>query len=151
MTRPVTRSAQRSLHCPCGRAKIVARGLCGSATRCAGRTGATSAGLREAVLARDGRCCRVCHTPERGKRSLAVHHRVPGRSELGLMLTLCPGCHAKVTRTAVLRADWQPLLRTLWREQHPRAHEQGRLDFRIPMPVPVPATALLFASGEEEN
>ncbi len=63
------------------------------------------------------------------------------------MLTLCPGCHAKVTRTAVLRINWRPLLRTLWREQHPRAHEQGQLNFRAPQPAL--ATALLFASGGE--
>ena len=65
------------------------------------------------------------------------------------MLTLCPACHAKVTRTALLRADWSPLLRTLWREQHPNAHEQGRLDFRAP--IPTLATTPLFAGGEEEN
>ena len=149
MTRPVKGPVQRSLHCRCGRAKVVARGMCGVCYTLRWQDGLYFGGLREAVLARDGRRCRVCRRPERGKRTLAVHHRVPGRSELGSMLTLCPGCHAKVTRTGVLRADWPPLLRMLWREQHPRAHEQGRLDFRAP--VPALATAPLFANGEEGN
>ena len=138
---------KRFLHCRCRQAKVVAEGLLHAAL--VGR--ALLRRLARSAPARDGRRCRVCHTPERGKRTLAVHDRVLGRPRiglgLGLMLTLCLGCHAKVTRTGVLRADLPPLLRTLWREQHPGAHEQGQLDFRAP--VPALATAPLFANGEE--
>jgi len=56
-------------------------------------------GLREAVLERDGYHCRGCGAPGREKRSIIVHHRVPGVSTLELMISLCPGCHAKVERT----------------------------------------------------
>ena len=121
----------------------MARGLCGVCYTLRWQDGRYFGGLREAVLARDGRRCRVCHSPERGKRTLAVHHRVPGRSDLGLMLALCPACHAKVTRTAVLRAAWPPLLRTLWREQHPQAHEQYPLDFTLRTPAAVPVRLFL--------
>jgi hypothetical protein len=41
----------------------------------------------------------VCDKSSGGKRTMVVHHRVPGRSVLQLMITLCPGCHAKVHRT----------------------------------------------------
>jgi hypothetical protein len=59
-------------------------------------------GLREAVLERDQYRCCVCDAPGRSKRSIIVHHRVPGRSVLHLMISLCPGCHAKVHRTRVV-------------------------------------------------
>lgn len=39
-----------------------------------------------------------------------------------------------VTRTLVLLEDWPELLRVLWREQHPGAHEQTALDFCISGP-----------------
>ncbi len=45
------------------------------------------------------------------------------------MITLCLAHHAMVTRTLVLLEDWPELLRVLWREQHPEAHEQTALDF----------------------
>jgi len=62
-------------------------------------------------------------------------------AELKLMSSWCPGCHARVHRTnaflgAVLAA-MPPLLLELWREQHPKGHEQTALDFKR---VPVPAT-----------
>lgn len=38
-------------------------------------------------------------TSGRDKRSIISHHRVPGKSVLNLMLSLCPSCHAKVHRT----------------------------------------------------
>ena len=43
------------------------------------------------MLRRDGYRCRVCDAPGRGKRTITVHHRVPGRSVLSLMIALCPG------------------------------------------------------------
>ncbi len=48
-----------------------------------------------AVLERDGYRCRVCAAPGRRKRSIFVHHRIPVRSLLPLMISLCPGCHSK--------------------------------------------------------
>ena len=47
------------------------------------------------------------------------------------MITLCLGHHAMVTRTQMLSTDWPELLRALWREQHPEAHEQTVLDFTV--------------------
>ena len=119
-----------SLCCSCGN-EVVVRGMCGTCYAMRRQDGEQFGGLREAVLDRDGRRCRVCGAPGRRKRSLAVHHRVPGRSELHLMISLCLGCHAKVTRTINLCADWPELLRVLWREQHPDAHEQLPLDFTV--------------------
>lgn len=138
--------AQRRMHCPCGRAKIVARGLCGVCytLRCHDRR--YFGELREAVLERDGYRCRVCAAPGRRKRSILVHHRVPGQSTLSLMIALCPGCHAKVHRTRTVLKTMPPLLLELWREQHPRGHEQTRLDFRVPRPALT--TAWLFGGGE---
>ncbi len=62
-------------------------------------------------------------------------HRMPGESDPKLMITLCLPCHAKVTRTRYLRRDWPPLLRVLWREQHPEGHEQTMLNFFEKKPV----------------
>jgi len=57
------------------------------------------------------------------------------------MITLCLAHHAMVTRTKFLRKIWPELLRNLWREQHPDAHEQLALDFTMPsvpaLPVPL--------------
>ncbi len=86
-------------------------------------------GLREGVLERDGYRCRVCDASGRDKRSIIVHHRVPGKSLLHLMLSLCPGCHAKIHRTKAVLSAMPPLLLELWREQHPTGHEQRQLDF----------------------
>ena len=51
------------------------------------------------------------------------------------MITLCLGCHAKVTRTQFLQDDWPELLRILWREQHPAGHEQTTLNFKLAIPL----------------
>ncbi len=132
------RKAQKSLHCPCGRARVLARGLCAVCYTLRRQDEAYFGGLREAVLARDGYCCRVCGASGRGKRLITVHHRVPGRSVLRLMISLCPGCHAKVHRTHVGRSMMAPLLLELWREQHPHGHEQPALDFGKQPPPAVP-------------
>ena len=85
------------------------------------------------VLARDSNLCRIpgCTSLKRGKRSLAVHHRVAGNNNPDLMITLCLGHHAMVTRTQLLRKEWPELLRVLWREQHPEGHEQTILNFAV--------------------
>jgi 5-methylcytosine-specific restriction endonuclease McrA len=92
-------------------------------------------GLREAVLERDGKRCRVCGASGRDKRSIIVHHRVPGKSVLNLMISLCPSCHAKVHRTRAVMSSMPPLLLKLWREQHPKGHEQTTLNFKVKDPA----------------
>ena len=61
------------------------------------------------------------------------------------MLALCPGCHARVHRTRAALRAMPLLLLQLWREQHPRGHEQRRFDFRPPRPKF--AAPLLFPDG----
>ncbi len=98
-------------------------------------------GLREQVLKRDGYCCRACGATGRRKRSIVVHHRVPGVSRLHLMISLCPACHAVVSRTRVVRRHMPALLLELWREQHPNGHEQRVISFEntgtVAVPVPL--------------
>ena len=131
------KQVQRSLSCACGRTTL-ARGLCTVCYTLRRQDEAYFGGLRELALERDGHRCRGCGRRGAGKWSLVVHHRRPGRSVLSLMLTLCPGCHARVHRTQTLRAIVSPLLRMLWRELHPGAHEQRALDFRTPVAEPEP-------------
>jgi hypothetical protein len=45
------------------------------------------------------------------------------------MISLCPGCHAKVHRTKAVLTQMPALLLELWREQHPNGHEQTHLNF----------------------
>jgi hypothetical protein len=77
----------------------------------------------------------------RDKRSVIVHHRVPGKSVMSLMISLCPGCHAKVHRTIAVLSEMPALLLVPWREQHPHGHEQTTMDFDVkanaaePMPL----------------
>ena len=120
--------AQRMLHCRCGR-EILANGLCATCYSLKRQDGEHFGGLRELVLERDGYRCRVCDASGRDKRSITAHHRVPGRSVLHLMISLCPGCHARVHRTRAVLWIMPPLLLRLWREQHPNGHEQKMLDF----------------------
>ena len=123
--------AQRFLHCRCGRQTIHARGLCATCYTLKRQDAKHFGGFREAVLSRDLYRCRVCKTPGRGKREIIVHHRVPGKSMLRLMIALCPGCHARVHRTGAVRAPMPPLLLVLWREQHPQGHEQTALQLYL--------------------
>ena len=127
----MTRLAQRVMHCPCGNAKVLALGLCSTCYTLKRQDEEYFGGLREAVLERDGYRCRVCGAPGRRKRSIAVHHRVAGNSVLHLMISLCPACHAKVSRTKAVLKAMPPLLLQLWREQHPDGHEQTTLDFQV--------------------
>ena len=142
--------AQRSMHCACGNPKILAAGLCETCYRLKRKDDKYFGGLREAVLKRDGHRCRVCGKPGGRKRSLAVHHRVAGKSELDLMITLCLAHHAMVTRTLVLLEEWPELLRVLWREQHPDAHEQIALDFFVLGP-PARQTKLLEDGAQSDG
>ena len=136
---------QSLLYCRCGRDKIRANGMCAVCYVLRQQDERDFSGLRERVLERDGYACRVCGASGRGKRSITVHHRKPGRSALPLMLALCPGCHAKVHRTQAVLTAMPPLLLELWREQHPKGHEQTALDFRPVTTLPVPVS--LFDPG----
>ena len=90
-------------------------GLCRRCYAACARSRRRFAGHREAVLARDGHCCRVCG----GKDRVAVHHRRPGFHERDLLISVCIHCHARLHRLAVLRR-WVPcLLAELWQEIHP--------------------------------
>jgi 5-methylcytosine-specific restriction endonuclease McrA len=126
------------MHCRCGREKIVANGLCATCYTLKRQDAEYFGGLREVVLERDDYSCRVCGASGRNKNSITVHHRVPGKSVLHLMISLCPGCHAKVHRTKAVLSEMVPLLLELWREQHPDGHEQTQLDFRERSPVAIP-------------
>lgn len=125
------KGVQRALHCRCGREKILAQGMCSTCYTLKRQDEAYFGGMREQVLERDGYACRVCGASGRRKRSIVVHHRVPGKSILNLMISLCPACHAKVSRTGAVLSHMPPLLLELWREQHPRAHEQTALNFKV--------------------
>ena len=145
----MSKPRQIVMHCPCGRPKVLAKGLCQTCYTLKRQDKAYFGGHREEVVKRDDyRCCVPgCSTIKRGKRSVAVHHREPGNSDPAKMLTLCLACHAKVTRTLFVQDDWPELLRVLWREQHPEGHEQVALNFRA---VPAPATNVtLFADLRE--
>lgn len=136
-------NTQRALYCRCGREKIRANGHCATCYVLRRKDASYFGGLREAVLNRDGHCCRVCGSSGRDKRSIVVHHRVPGKSLLSTMISLCPGCHAKVHRTKAVLSEMPPLLLMLWREQHPYGHEQRVLNFRPLLPSSMPVS--LFA------
>lgn len=126
---------QTAMHCPCGRAKILALGLCSTCYTLKRQDAEHFGGLREAVLERDGYRCRVCDASGRGKREIIVHHRVPGKSVLHLMIALCPACHAKIHRTKAALSVMPPLLLKLWREQNPDGQEQIALDFTCQQPA----------------
>jgi hypothetical protein len=135
---------QRAILCRCGSTKILALGLCSTCYTLKRQDEEYYGGLREAVLDRDDRRCRAC--PNLKRQKLAVHHRVPGVSRLELMITLCLGCHAKVTRTQFLQDNWPQLLRVLWREQHPEGREETTLNFK--MAIPLLLTEPLFDDEE---
>ena len=127
--KPKRKAVQLAMHCRCGRETMLAHGMCATCYTLRRQDEEHFGGLRETVLERDGYRCRVCDAPGTGKRSMVVHHRVTGRSELKLMISLCPACHARVHRTKVVLAAMPPLLLVLWREQHPKGHEQKALNF----------------------
>jgi len=106
--------------------------------------------LERDTIARDGYRCRGCGASGRGKRKITVHHRVPGVSRLELMISLCPGCHAKVERTKMVLAEMTPLLLELWREQHPAGQEQVMLAFNARGPA-TQAVPLAFDDPQSET
>ncbi len=44
-------------------------------------------------------------------------------------------CHAKIHRTKAVLSLMPPLLLELWREQHPKGHEQAQLNFTSKKPA----------------
>lgn len=121
--------SQRGLWCGCGRSLRKRGRLCGACYSRRSRNRVHFGGLREVVSERDGNSCRACGHIGVRSRSLPVHHRRPGKSSARQLITLCPSCHATVHKLLILRRSLPPLLRTLWREQHPGAPEQLSLEF----------------------
>jgi 5-methylcytosine-specific restriction endonuclease McrA len=119
---------QCALFCPsCGRPPAVA-GFSFSCYWQHRRSLRYFAGLREAVLLRDGCRCQACGVANQR----AVHHRRPGLHALPWLVTLCPACHAVVHRLRARRRFLpDPLLR-LWREQHPAVPLQLQLQMAVP-------------------
>ncbi len=131
--KPPARRAQGTLWCRiCGEQSKLIAGYC---SRCYSRRHWDKryfAGLRVQVLARDNHSCQLCSKAARGKRSIAVHHRRPGTSTLASLISLCPGCHARLHKTLAWRQDLFrsiPYAVALWRELHPGAPEQLALAF----------------------
>jgi hypothetical protein len=108
------KGVQRAMDCGCGNPKVLALGLCSTCYTLKRQDEEYFGGLREAVLERDGHRCRVCDASGRNKRSITVHHRIPGKSVLSLMISLCPGCHAKVHRTIAVLTEMPPLFPCSW-------------------------------------
>ncbi len=117
----VTRQAL--LFCPCGQDLPTLAGLCRRCYRAQSHSRFRFAGLREAVLERDGHVCRSCGA---GKR-LHVHHRKPGNNDRELLITVCAACHARLHRLAAIRIRIPDPLVPLWVEQHPGVAVQLQL------------------------
>lgn len=128
------------MYCRCGREEIFARGVCSACYRIEQIDRKEFGGLRKEVLERDGYACRVCGEPSSGKGSLVVHRRSPEKCSLPSMISLCPACHTKALKTQVVLHPMPELLLELWREMHPRGHEQMFLEFTetVPPAVAVP-------------
>jgi hypothetical protein len=138
-----TITRQRSFSCTCGRTPVVAKGLCASCYAMKRYDDEHFGGLREDVLRRDGHACCVCGKSGWSRKSILVHHRVPGRSVMDLMISLCIACHDRVHKLSMLDdSEASELFRVLWREQHPKGQEQYELDFTKKLPEP--DTGLLF-------
>jgi hypothetical protein len=86
------------------------------------RSAGEGAGTRRGIVA-------AYVTPSVATSGPSVHHRVLGKSVLHLMISLCPACHAKIHRTRVVIKVMPALLLELWRERHPKGHEQTALNF----------------------
>ena len=78
----MTKAKQHVMHCRCGKTKVLANGMCSVCYTLKRQDAEHLGGLREKVLERDGHRCRVCDASGRDKRSIIVHHRVPGKSVL---------------------------------------------------------------------
>jgi len=120
--------SQRSLLCGCGASKLFARGRCSACYRAHRLSREKFAGLREAALIRDGRCCTQCGT----SLQILVHHRRRGENELRWFITSCRRCHPRIHFRRRLPYGVSPHFRMLWRELHRNELEQLELPFFAP-------------------
>lgn len=121
------KTVQRAMYCRRGNEQILAHGLCATCYALKRQDEEYLGGLRERVLERDGYCCRVCGASRRPKRSIVVHHRVSGRWLLHLMISLCPGCFAKISWTKAVLGRCHLFCWNCGAKQHPEGHEQTSL------------------------
>jgi hypothetical protein len=142
-TKPSKTEVQRALHCPCGREKILALGLLCNLLHLetAGRRifwWVARAGPRARWLLLP--CLRSFGATQTFDRCSSSRTR---KSLLHLMISLSPGCHAKVGPTKAALSQMPPLLLELWREQHPLGHEQAVLAFKANLPAATGAPLFL--------
>ena len=109
------RLLQRPLFCPCGRDTPAVAGRCRPCYFAEWRSRHFFGGLRERILARDQRRCRVCEATT----GVCVHHRRAGKSKESDLIAVCRPCHARLHRRYQPPGWAPPLLITLWEEQHP--------------------------------
>lgn len=134
----MNQGAQKVMHCPCGRDRVLASGMCATCYELWRQDDERFGGLREAVLERDGHSCRVCGAS--GWREALHRCASPCSRQIPSPPDNCalPSVPAKVHRTRVVLSLMPPLLVTLWREQHPDGHEQTQIDFRTSSPAAIP-------------
>lgn len=137
---------QRVLHCPCGLGKVLALGMCATCHTMKRQAEGYLGGLHEAVLERDRYRCRVCDASGRDKRSTILHHRVPGKSTLNLIVPL-PSLPCQASPEESCSFGSASLLLELWREQHPKGHEQDQLNVAVSKPLATPVE--LFGNERE--
>jgi len=118
---------QRSLLCGCGSSQLFAAGRCRHCYWQYRNSRRKFAGLREAALIRDGRCCTQCGSPI----DVLVHHR-RRKNELRWFITSCRRCHPRIHFLRRLPFGASPHFRMLWRELHPDAIEQLELPLFAP-------------------
>lgn len=120
------------MFCPCGAAFPVRAGLCRVCYRARQHSRACFAGQRDAVLARDRRLCQGCGAAPAHPH---VHHRRPGVHQPDALVTLCPGCHARLHKLRALRRYLPPHLVPLWVEWHPQVAVQLQFGWADPVPA----------------
>ncbi len=130
------KTVQRAMYCRRGNEKILTHGLCTTCYTLKLQDEEYFGGLRERVLERDGYCCSVCGASGRPKRSIGVHHRVSGRSLLHLMISLCPGCFAKISCTNTVLGRCYLFCWNCGEKQNPEGHEHTSLGCETKGTVP---------------
>jgi hypothetical protein len=73
-------------------------------------------GHRPDVLCRDKEICVSC-----GRAATVVHHRLPGKNDPSLLVSLCRACHNRIHRWERIKAFVSAEFSILWQEQHPAA------------------------------
>ena len=131
------------MYCRCGNEKILAHGLCSTCvTHSSGKMRNTSAASVRLSCSATATVVGYAE-PRVGASDLSwcIVATFTWTLEMNLMISLCPGCHAKVGRTRVVLSEMPPLLLVLWREQHPEGHQQVMIDFttkgKLALPVPL--------------